>query len=173
MLLIIEKIMSRKSSRYFATLTKWTVQTWPNEETKLHKIQTRWLKVNPKESNGPLIMDLTDLTSVMPNYANTAGRLIFQTLPSFKYLCENETFRVTVFVCSYGAQVESYKQKSQKILWHCHFKSASAGTWTCDRTIGPKSSYTIITNRCCIYDKYGSKFIVCTDLVIIVSFTLQ
>ena len=42
--------------------------------------------------------------------------------PSFsnlklKYLCEYEKVRYTVFVCSYGAQVEAFKQKNwQKFL---------------------------------------------------------
>ena len=31
---------------------------------------------------------------------------------AIEYLCENEKFRETVFACSYGAQVESSKQKN-------------------------------------------------------------
>ena len=39
---------------------------------------------------------------------------------AFKYLREDEKFRETVFACSYGAQVESFKpRKWSKILWHC------------------------------------------------------
>ena len=30
----------------------------------------------------------------------------------FEYLCENEKFRETVYVCSYWAQVDSFKQQS-------------------------------------------------------------
>ena len=42
---------------------------------------------------------------------------------SIEYLRENENFRDTVFVCSYGAQVESFKPKKwSKISWHCPFK---------------------------------------------------
>ena len=40
---------------------------------------------------------------------------------AIKYLHENEKFRETVFAFSYGAQVESFKQKRKwsKISWHC------------------------------------------------------
>ena len=30
---------------------------------------------------------------------------------AIEYLCKNENVRKTVFACSYGAQVESFKQK--------------------------------------------------------------
>ena len=42
---------------------------------------------------------------------------------AIKYLSKNEKVRETVFACSYGAQIESFKQKNwSKISWHCPFK---------------------------------------------------
>ena len=43
---------------------------------------------------------------VVNDYADTR----FSNLV-IEYLCENEKVRETVFVCSYGAQIESFKQK--------------------------------------------------------------
>ena len=42
---------------------------------------------------------------------------------AIEYLRENETFRKTVFACSYGAQVEYIRKEKKwsKISWHCPF----------------------------------------------------
>ena len=44
-------------------------------------------------------------------------------LRAIEYLRENDKFCETVFVCSYGAQVEFFKAKKwSEISWHCFFK---------------------------------------------------
>ena len=45
--------------------------------------------------------------SVVKDYADTQ-----EIISLWKYLCENEKFRETVFACSYSAQVESFRPKN-------------------------------------------------------------
>ena len=45
---------------------------------------------------------------------------------AIEYLCNDKKVHKTVFVCSYGAQIESFKppKKWLKISWHCSFNIA-------------------------------------------------